>query len=161
MKDPAQLIRLLANTSFAMQLGKAAGAMSHEVRGSFDQGLALLKNPAGALIVQNIMAYADSLDIPVAEVMAFIALQELAHARLFAAVPWLMPRFEALIGKYARGITIDLDAMEEQLRDAPRHPRTAGGAGQSGESAGPGRGMGRLRDLEGGHGPHPAYRTAP
>ena len=29
-----------------------------------------------------------------------------------------MPRFEALIGKYARGITIDLDAMEEQLRDA-------------------------------------------
>ncbi|WP_288295959.1 zinc-dependent metalloprotease [uncultured Bifidobacterium sp.] len=118
MKDPAQLIRLLANTSFAMQLGKAAGAMSHEVRGSFDQGLALLKNPAGALIVQNIMAYADSLDIPVAEVMAFIALQELAHARLFAAVPWLMPRFEALIGKYARGITIDLDAMEEQLRDA-------------------------------------------
>ena len=30
----------------------------------------------------------------------------------------LMPRFEALIGKYARGISIDLDAMEEQLRDA-------------------------------------------
>ena len=29
-----------------------------------------------------------------------------------------MPRFEALIGKYARGISIDLDAMEEQLRDA-------------------------------------------
>ena len=26
--------------------------------------------------------------------------------------------FEALIGKYARGISIDLDAMEEQLRDA-------------------------------------------
>ena len=35
-----------------------------------------------------------------------------------ASVPWLMPRFEALIGKYARGISIDLDAMEEQLRDA-------------------------------------------
>ena len=62
--------------------------------------------------------YAKSLDIDVNEVMAFLALQELAHARLFAAVPWLMPRFEALIGKYARGITIDLDAMEEQLRDA-------------------------------------------
>lgn len=118
MKDPGQLMRLLANTSFAMQLGRAAGAMSHEVRGSFDQGLALLNNPAGALIVQNITAYAESLDIPVSEVMAFIALQELAHARLFAAVPWLMPRFEALIGKYARGISIDLDAMEAQLRDA-------------------------------------------
>ena len=85
MKDPGQLIKLLGNTSFAMQLGHAAGDLSHEVNGSFDQGIALLKNPAGGLI---------------------------------AGVPWLMPRFEALIGKYARGITIDLDAMEEQLRDA-------------------------------------------
>lgn len=118
MKDPGQLMRLLANTSFAMQLGRAAGAMSHEVRGSFDQGIALLKNPAGAIIAQNVVEYASSLDIPLDEVMAFIALQEAAHARLYAAVPWLMPRFEALIGKYARGITIDLDAMEEQLRDA-------------------------------------------
>ena len=88
------------------------------MRGSFDQGIALLKNPSGALIAQNVVEYAKSLDIDVNEVMAFLALQELAHARLFAAVPWLMPRFEALIGKYARGIDIDLDAMEEQLRDA-------------------------------------------
>lgn len=56
--------------------------------------------------------------IPQDEVMTFLALREAAHARLFSAVPWLMPRFEALIGKYARGISIDLDAMEEQLRDA-------------------------------------------
>lgn len=118
MNDPGQLIKLLANTSFAMQLGRAAGTMSHDVHGSFDQGLALLKNPAGALIVQNIVSYASSLDLPLDEVMAFIALQEMAHARLFSAVPWLMPRFEALIGKYARGIRIDLDAVEEQLRDA-------------------------------------------
>ena len=50
--------------------------------------------------------------------MGYLALQELAHARLFASVPWLMPRFEALLGKYARGITIDMDAMEEQIREA-------------------------------------------
>lgn len=118
MKNPAQMIRLLGNTSFSMQLGYAAGDLSREVNGGFDQGIALLKNPAGALIAQNIAEYAQSLDIPVAEVTAFLALREVAHARLFAAVPWLMPRFEALIGKYARGITIDLDAMEEQLRDA-------------------------------------------
>lgn len=118
MNDPAQLMRLLGNTSFAMQLGQAAGALSHEVRGSFDQGIALLSNPAGGLIVQNVKDYAASLEMPLEEVLAFLALVEQAHARLFAAVPWLMPRFEALIGKYARGITIDLDAMEEQLRDA-------------------------------------------
>ncbi|NMM92851.1 zinc-dependent metalloprotease [Bifidobacterium oedipodis] len=196
MKDPAQLMKLLGNTSFAMQLGHAAGNLSHEVHGSFDQGIALLKNPAGALIVQNAAEYAKSLNgeqpagtsetatatgdmqtdaqtsaqsnpigftaptnadsttaadasadeagkvdsaesaeqaaafeqafagfttaqhIPEDEVLSFLALQEMAHARLYASVPWLMPRFEALIGKYARGITIDLDAMEEQLRDA-------------------------------------------
>ena len=31
MKDPAQLMKLLGNTSFAMQLGHAAGNLSHEV----------------------------------------------------------------------------------------------------------------------------------
>ncbi|MCH4210090.1 zinc-dependent metalloprotease [Bifidobacterium sp.] len=118
MKDPNQLIKLLGNTSYAMQLGHAAGELSHEVRGSFDQGIALLKNPAGALIAQNAFEYAESLDLDRGEVLAFLALQEVAHARLFADVPWLMPRFEALIGKYARGVDIDLDAMEEQLRDA-------------------------------------------
>lgn len=172
MKDPAQLMKLLGNTSFAMQLGHAAGNLSHEVHGSFDQGIALLKNPAGGLIAQNATEYAALLNgqgpsaaadaneqstnhpigftsaksdasepesqdakldaefeeafanfntaekIPESEVLSFLALQEMAHARLYASVPWLMPRFEALIGKYARGISIDLDAMEEQLRDA-------------------------------------------
>lgn len=118
MKDPAKLMRFVGNTSFAMQLGRAASDLSHEVRGSFDQGIALLKNPAGGLIVQNVVEYAKSLDIDVSEVMGYLALQELAHARLFASVPWLMPRFEALLGKYARGIAIDMDAMEEQIREA-------------------------------------------
>ena len=117
MRDPARLMRLLGNTSFAMQLGQAAGTLSREVRGGFDQGI-LLANPAGAMIVQNVDAYADDLQIDRAEVASFLALQEAAHARLYASVPWLMPRFEALIGKYARGVSIDLDAMEEQLRDA-------------------------------------------
>ncbi len=165
MKDPIQLIKVLGNTSFAMQLGHAAGVLSREVHGGFDQGIALLSNPAGALVAQNVQEYAKSLNgemdnslhdinnvegiaveqqqaesspehagidaqtealfneithiepIDEDEVMAFLALREAAHARLFAGVPWLMPRFEALIGKYARGIDIDLDAMEEQLRE--------------------------------------------
>lgn len=118
LNKPADMIRLIGNTSFAMQLGRAAGALSHEVRGSFDQGIALLKNPAGGLIVSNIKKYAEELSIPEQEVMEFIALREVAHARLFAHVGWLMPRFESLITKYARGIDIDTEAMEEQLREA-------------------------------------------
>lgn len=117
MNNPTQLMKLLGNTSFAMQLGQAAGALSHEVHGSFDQGLALLENPAGGLIPYNCIEYAKVWEIDITEVMNYLALRETAHARLFASAPWLMPRFEALIIKYANGINIDLEAMEEQLRD--------------------------------------------
>ncbi len=117
MRDPKKLMKQLAKATFSMQLGNAAGALSHEVRGSFDQGLALLKNQAGGLIMQNVEDYAKSLEIDADEVTTFLALHEEAYARLFATVPWLMPRFEALLGKYARGIAIDLDAMEDELRD--------------------------------------------
>lgn len=118
MKSPSSIIKLLGTTAFSMQLGHAAGVLSHEVRGSFDQGIAFGKNPAGGLIAQNAIEYAKSLNLETSEVLSYLALQEVAHARLFANVPWLMPRFEALIGKYARGVNIDLDAVEEQLRDA-------------------------------------------
>ncbi|PLS31157.1 hydrolase [Bifidobacterium margollesii] len=129
LKDPATLMKLLGNTSFAMQLGQGAGNLSSEVHGGFDQGIALLDNPAGALIPENITAYAKELELDRSEVMEFLALHEVAHARLFAGVPWLMPRFEALIGKYARGISIDLDAMEEQLREAEMmNPESIAGA---------------------------------
>lgn len=168
LNNPGQLFKLLGNTSFAMQLGAAAGDLSREVYGGFDQGIALMKNPAGAIVAQNALEYAQSLNgqvdsdssdldevndpkdgvsstsdtsstvgssgdneldeafasitshaeaIPEDEVLSYLALQEIAHARLYAAVPWLMPRFESLIGKFARGITFDLDALEEQLRD--------------------------------------------
>ncbi|EFA23695.1 zinc-dependent metalloprotease [Bifidobacterium gallicum] len=129
MKDPKQLLKLFANTSFAMQLGQAAGSLALEVRGSYDQGIALLNNAAGGLIMQNVYAYAKELEIDVTEVTAFLALREAAYARLYANVPWLMPRFEALIGKYARGVVIDLDAMEEQLRDVTAmDPQSLSGA---------------------------------
>ena len=129
LKDPTTLMKLLGNTSFAMQLGQAAGELAKEVRGGFDQGIPLLKNPAGALIPQNIKAYAKSLELDLDEVTRYMALKEAAHARLYAAVPWLMPRFEALIGKYARGVSIDLDAVEDQLRDAEQiNPESIAGA---------------------------------
>jgi putative hydrolase len=118
MKSPDKLMAILGNTSFALQMGHAAGDLSTEVFASFDQDLALTKNPAGALIPRNIAQFAHDLEIDVNEVFEFFALREAAHARLFASTKWLMPRIEALIGKYARGIQIDLDAMEEQIREA-------------------------------------------
>lgn len=129
MKDPRRIMRLLGSTTFAIQLGQASGRLAHEVFGSFDQSMAMAANPAGALVPENIQAFADGLKLPVDEVMGFVALREAAHARLFASTPWLMPQIEVLIDKYARSIGIDLDAVEEQLRGAvSMNPEEIGGA---------------------------------
>ena len=129
LKDPGKLITILGNTSYAMQIGQAGGRLARNIRGGFDQGIALLDNPAGTLIPENIERYADELKLSYNEVLAYLALVEEAHARLFANVPWLMPQFDALIDKYARGITIDLDAMEEQLREVQEvNPDSIAGA---------------------------------
>ena len=105
MKDPRQLMKLFANTSYAMQLGQAAGAMSKEVRGSYDQGIELLRNPAGGLIMQNVDEYAQSLEIDASEVTEFIALREQAYARLYVTVPWLMPRAYLPMSAVKRGMS--------------------------------------------------------
>ena len=129
LKDPGKLITILGNTSYAMQIGQAGGRLARNICGGFDQGIALLDNPAGTLIPENIERYADELKLSYNEVLAYLALVEEAHARLFANVPWLMPQFDALIDKYARGITIDLDAMEEQLREVQEvNPDSIAGA---------------------------------
>lgn len=129
--------------------------------------------------MQNVVEYAKSLEIDVNEVMSYLALQELAHSRLYASVPWLMPRFEALLGKYARGTSIDLDAMEEQIRDAqsvdpdsmadavnitkvafPDTPEQQQAMEIAGESARLGRGLGRHRSVARRRSSYSAYRTA-
>lgn len=116
--DAADILRFVGSLSFSLQLGSVAGDMASEVHGSYDQGLPMAANPAGALIVQNAKDYAAKLELDEHEVMQFLALIEIAHARLFSAVAWLPSRFETLIYKYSRSIAIDPDLMETELRDA-------------------------------------------
>ncbi|WP_257639519.1 zinc-dependent metalloprotease [Alloscardovia macacae] len=129
MKDPSKLMAVLGNTSYAMQFGSAAGSLAQEVRGTFDQVIALTKNESGGIVPENVTEYAKKLDIDENEVLSYLTLVENAHARLFHNVPWLMPQFSALISKYARSISIDLDAMEQQLREAQAmNPESIAGA---------------------------------
>ena len=77
----------------------------------------LLEQPATVLLPTNVAAFADGLDAPADEVRLFLALREAAHARLFTHVTWLRSHLLGLVEQYARGITIDLDVLEEQMRD--------------------------------------------
>jgi putative hydrolase len=115
--DPAQLLRRLGAAAFGLQVGQAAGNLSREVFGATDVGLPLLTGPGTALLPTNVDEFARGLDAPAEEVRLFLAVREAAHARLFTHVPWAASYLLGLVESYARGITIDLDSLEEQMRD--------------------------------------------
>ncbi len=115
--DPTTLMRNIGAAVFGMQIGTAAGNLSREVFGTTDLGFPLTAGRVTALLPTNIAEFCEDLDTPEDEVTIFLALREAAHARLFAHVPWLGSHIEALIASYARGITIDMDALSGSISD--------------------------------------------
>jgi putative hydrolase len=115
--DPAEMMRRLGAAVFGMQVGQAAGTLSREVFGATDVGVPLLDEPTTVLLPTNVAAFADGLDAPLEEVRLYLALREAAHARLFTQVTWLRAHLLGLVEQYARGITIDVDVLEQQVRD--------------------------------------------
>ena len=84
----SQIMRNVGGTLFAMQLGQVVGQLSTEVVSGGDIGIPLLDEGA-ALLPQNVLAFGADLDIPVDQVHLYLAVRELAHARLFRHAKWL------------------------------------------------------------------------
>ena len=101
-----------------MHMGQAAGAMAREAFGATDLGIPLLAEPRVALVPQQVEQFAEGLDIDAADVRLFLALREAAHVRLFASAPWLPGQLHAAIERYARGVTVDIDALDNAVREA-------------------------------------------
>jgi putative hydrolase len=114
--NAGDVMRKVGAAAFGLQVGQAAGTLSREVFGITDVGLPLVAEPGTALLPTNVAAFAEGLDVPLSEVRLFLAVREAAHARLFAHVPWVRPHLLGLVERYARDITIDLDALEDQVR---------------------------------------------
>ncbi|MDR0482395.1 MAG: zinc-dependent metalloprotease [Cellulomonadaceae bacterium] len=115
--SPSEVIRKVGSSAFGIQIGQAAGTLSQEVFGATDVGLPLLPGSGTALLPTNVTEFAAGLDAPLEEVFLFLAMREAAHARLFAHVPWVRSHLLSLVDRYARGIRIDLNALESQMRD--------------------------------------------
>jgi putative hydrolase len=131
--DPQQMVRQLGALVFGMQVGQAAGSLSREAFGLTDAGLPLVSEPATALVPRNVADFAEGLDVPIEEVRLFLALREAAHARLFTHVAWLRGHLLAAVDAYARGITIDVESLEESVRAIdPTDPQALQGALSSG-----------------------------
>lgn len=106
-----------AGAMVATQVGQGLGALAGGVLTASEVGLPL--GPAGraALVVGNVAAFAEGLDVTEDDVLLYLALREAAHQRLFAHVPWLREHLIGAVRDYAAGIEIDTGGMEAQLRE--------------------------------------------
>jgi putative hydrolase len=110
-----QMMRRIGGMMVGGQTGAAVGALADEVVSSTDVGLPL--GPAGtaALLPAGVSAFGEGLSVSEDEVRLFLAMREAAHHRLFAHVPWLRARLLGAVEDYARGITVDANALREAM----------------------------------------------
>ncbi|WP_061960816.1 zinc-dependent metalloprotease [Demequina flava] len=113
--ETSGLVGSVSPTVCGMHMGQVAGQMARESFGSTDLGFPLLAEPRVALVPSVISEFAEGLDIDEDEVLTFVALREAAHVRLFTAAPWLVGHLHHLIERYASGINIDIEALDEAV----------------------------------------------
>jgi len=139
----SQLMRNVGGTLFAMQLGHVVGQLSSEVVSGGDIGIPLLgslsssdpgdSTQQAAMIPQNVAAFAAGLDVPVDQVQLYLAVRELAHARLFRHAKWLRLQLMTSITEFAHGIRIDTSRLEALASDFdPANPEELRAAMTSG-----------------------------
>jgi putative hydrolase len=114
----AGIMGRMGGLMFGAQVGQALGKLADEVVTSTDVGLPLAPAGTGVLVPQNVAEFAAGLDRPADEVRLFLALREAASQRLFAHVPWLRQQLQDAVHAYARGITIDREAIERGINEA-------------------------------------------
>ncbi len=131
----SQVMRNVGGTLFAMQLGQVVGQLSSEVVSGGDIGIPLLDSAEGgaAILPQNVLGFGAGLDIPVDQVQLYLAVRELAHARLFRHAKWLRLQLLTSITEYARDIHIDTTRLESLAADFdPNNPEELQSAMKSG-----------------------------
>ncbi|MGK0721128.1 zinc-dependent metalloprotease [Leucobacter sp. W1478] len=114
------MLQSVGGALFATQLGQIVGKLSHEVAAGGDVGIPLFEGPGregGSLIPAGVTAFATGLDQDAEAVTLYLAVRELAHARLFRHTKWLRLHLITAVTDYARGMRIDTTHIEELARD--------------------------------------------
>ncbi len=126
--NPAQMagaISALMSSLMSTQLGQTIGTLAATVTGANDVAIPLTSQrsqsassshatPQTFLIPQNVREWGKDLEIPETEVHIFLALREVAAARLFANAPWLSDYINEAISSYGKGIHIDIGAIQRK-----------------------------------------------
>ena len=110
------MMERMSGTMFGVQVGQAVGALAGSLVSGTDVGLPLVPGHGVALLPANIAAFAEGLEVDLAEVRLYLAVREAARVRLFAEVAWLGPQLVAAVQAYARDISIDTEGIESALQ---------------------------------------------
>ncbi|WP_307044883.1 zinc-dependent metalloprotease [Agromyces ramosus] len=113
IEGASRMMRGIGGALFAMQLGQVVGQLATEVVSGGDIGIPLLEDGRAAILPQNAAVFGEGLDIPTDQVELYLAVRELAHARLFRHARWLRLHLITAITAFARGIDIDLERLEQ------------------------------------------------
>jgi putative hydrolase len=117
------MLRQLGGSIFGAQVGQALGELAGEVVSSSDIGLPLGPTGQAVLLPDNIVKFAEGLELADEDVRLYLALREVAHQRLFAGVPWLRQHLFAAVADYAAGIEVDRGKIERAMADIdPQNP---------------------------------------
>jgi putative hydrolase len=121
----AGIMNQVGGLMFGAQVGQGLGALAREVVAATDVGIPLGPDGVAALVPENVSAFGEGLERPADEVRLYLALREAAHQRLFGHVPWLRQRLLDAVESYARGITVDMSAIERAMGEVdPTNPES-------------------------------------
>jgi putative hydrolase len=121
----AGIMTQIGGLMFGAQVGQGLGGLAQEVVSATDVGIPLGPQGVAALVADNVAAFGEGLERPAEEVRLYLALREAAHQRLFGHVPWLRQRLLDTVESYARGITLDMSAIESAVQGIdPMNPES-------------------------------------
>jgi len=112
----APMLRSVGGALFATQLGQVIGKLSNEIAAGGDVGMPLFEGQGregGVLVPSGVAAFAEGLEQDAEAVTLYLAVRELAHARLFRHARWLRLHLISAVTDYSRGMRIDTDQIEQ------------------------------------------------
>ena len=117
---------------FATQLAEALKTAAETVTGAGDVGIPLIEPVRAILIPENVLKYADGLNIPFGEVLHYLALREQASARLFTHAPWLRDAITDSVKAYSAGIHVNIEKVQGDFEQLSGNPEAINEAIQNG-----------------------------
>jgi putative hydrolase len=111
----AQAMQSLGAMLYGLQVGTIAGNLAGQLLGTYDLGLPTIDPRTVGTVGSNARQFAADYDFEPVELRHWLSLQEAAHRRQFAGVPWLRRHVAELIGQFAAEAEFNPNALMDRL----------------------------------------------